>query len=103
MNSRIILAIITTFATILSQITKYYLNVKNVKQDRERFHKEVKVLHHILKNVQNMIKNSNVNKLLNLFSYFKENCFLDIKNLEIKLDPRKNQKTMMKLDFRVLK
>lgn len=103
MDPGTILAVVTTSATVLSQITKYYLDVKSARQDRERLHKEVEALHHVLENVQNMAQGSNASKLLNLSSYLKESCSPDIKKLEIKLDPRKGQKAMTKLGFRALK
>ena len=103
MDPGTILAVVTTSATVLSQITKYYLDVKGARHDRERLHKEVEALHHVLENVQNLAKGSNASKLPNLSSYLKESCSPDIKNLETKLDPQKGQKAMMKLGFRALK
>ena len=90
MDSGIILAVVTTSAIVLSQITKYYLDVKDARQDRERLHKEIEILQHVLENVQNVVKSSNVNKLPTLSSYLQESCSPDIKNLETKLDPRKS-------------
>lgn len=103
MDSGTILAVVTASATVLNCITKYYLDVKDARQDRERLHKEMKTLHHVLKDVQNLAEGSNVNKFSSLSSYVKESCSSDIKNLEIKLDPRKGRKAMKKLSVRALK
>lgn len=103
MNSGIIFAIVTAFATVLNCITKYYSNVKNVKQNRKRLYKKMKILHHVLKKIWNLIEGSNADKIFCLFSFVKKNCFFDIKNFETKLDPEKNRKTMKKLSVRALK
>ena len=58
-----ILAVVTTSATVLSHITKYYLDVKSARQDRERLHKEVKALHHVLENVQNLAEGPKASKV----------------------------------------
>lgn len=99
MDPGTILAIVTTSATILSHITKYYSDVKNAKQDRERLYREVKALHHVLKNVQNLVEGPNASKVLILSSYMKESCFSDIEYLEIKLDPGKREKSKEKARY----
>ena len=103
MDPGTISAIVTTSATILYHISKYYSDVKDARQDRERLHKEVKALQHVLENFQNLVEGSNASKVPYLSSYVKENCSPDIKDLEVKLDPGKGRKAMKKLGVRALK
>lgn len=103
MDPGTILAVVTASATVLNCITKYYLDVKDARQDRERLHKEIEALHHVLKKVQNLAEGPNADKVPCLSSSVKESCFLDIKNLETKLDPGKGRKAMKKLGVRALK
>lgn len=103
MDPGTILAVVTTSATVLYQITNYYLDVKGARQDRDRLHNEVKALHHVLENVKTLAEGSNTSKLLSVSSYLKESCSSDIKDLEIKLNPGKGRKAMKKLGVRALK
>lgn len=97
MDPGTILAVVTASATVLSHITKYYSDVKGATQDRERLYNEVKALHEVLKNVKNLAEGPSASKVPVLSSYLKENCSLDIKNLEIKLDPGKRGKAKNKI------
>ena len=63
----------------------------------------METLHHVLKKVWNLAEGPNADKIPCLSSSVKESCFLDIKNLETKLDPGKGRKATKKLDVRVLK
>lgn len=103
MDPGTILAVVTTSATVLSHITKYYLDAKDARQDRERLHKELKALQHVLENVQSLTEGPNASKVPFLSSYVKESCSPDIEELKNKLDPGKGRKAMKKLGVRALK
>jgi hypothetical protein len=96
MDPGTIIAVVTASAKVSSLITKYYLDVKDAKEDRDRLYKEVEALHHVLQKVKELVEGPNANKAPHLTSYVKE-CWPDITDLETKLDPGKRGKVMKKL------
>ena len=98
-----ILAVVTTSATALSHIARYYSDVKGARQDRERLHEEVKALHDVLKNVQSLVNGPNASKVPSLSSYVRAKCSPDVEELEAKLNPGRGRIAMKKIGWHALK
>lgn len=105
MDPGTILAAVTTSATVITLISRYYSSVKNAREDVKRFSASVEEIHSVLQKVQALASGPNVAKLPALDPAVAaiEQSLREITELEDQLNPKMGGKMMRRVGLRALK
>lgn len=105
MDPGTILATVTTSATVITLISRYYSGVKNAREDVKRFSTSVEEIHSVLQKVQALARGPEAARLLvsNLAVAAIEQSLREITELEDQLNPKIGGKMMRRVGFRALK
>jgi len=100
-----VVAVVELSAKIASLCAQYYLAVKHAKADIERLREEVNGVTDLLRAVERLLQRPNNTQLSTsekLHNALKD-CFSQLTQLDIQLDPGKTRKAMSRFGIRALK
>lgn len=105
MDPGTILAAVTTSATVITLISRYYSGVKNAREDVKRFSTSVEEIHSVLQKVQALAKGPEAARLPASDPAVAaiEHSLREIKELEYQLNPKMGGKMMRRVGRRALK
>ena len=105
MDPGTILAAVTTSATVITLISRYYSGVKNAREDVKRLSASVEEIHSVLQKVQALASGPNAAKLPALDPAVAaiEQSLREITELEEQLNPKMGRKMMRSVGLRALK
>lgn len=105
MDPGTILAAVTTSATVITLISRYYSGVKNAREDVKRFSASVEEIHSVLQKVQALASGPNAARLPASDPAVAaiEQSLREITELEEKLSPKTGGKMMRRVGLRALK
>lgn len=105
MDPGTILAAVTTSATVISLISRYYSGVKNAREDVKRFSTSVEEIHSVLQKVQALVRGPEAARLpaSDLAVTAIEQSLREITELEDQLNPKMGGKMMRRVGLRALK
>lgn len=105
MDPGTILAAVTTSATVITLISRYYSGVKNAREDVKRFSTSVEEIHDVLQKVQALARGPEAARLpvSDPAVTAIEHSLREITELEDQLNPKMGGKMMRRVGFRALK
>lgn len=105
MDPGTILAAVTTSATVITLVSRYYSGVKNAREEVERFSALVEEIHSVLQKVQAHTSGPNAARLPASEPAVAaiEQSLREITELEEKLTPKMGRKMMKRVGLRALK
>lgn len=105
MDPGTILAAVTTSATVITLISRYYSGVKNAREDVKHFSASVEEIHSVLQKVQALASGPNAAKLRASDPAVAaiEQSLHEIMELEEQLNPKMGGKMMRRVGLRALK
>lgn len=105
MDPGTILAAVTTSATVITLISRYYSGVKNAREDVKRFSASVEEIHNVLQKVQALAKGPDAARLPASDPAVAaiEQSLREITELEEQLNPKMRGKMMRRVGLRALK
>lgn len=105
MDPGTILAAVTTSATVITLISRYYSGVKNAREDVKRFSASVEEIYSVLQKVQALASGPNGAKLRASDPAVAaiEQSLHEIMELEEQLNPKMGGKMMRRVGLRALK
>lgn len=105
MDPGTILAAVTTSATVITLISRYYSGVKNAREDVKRFSASVEEIHSILQKVQALARGADAARLpvSDPAVAAIEQSLREITELEDQLNPKMGGKMMRRVGLRALK
>ena len=100
-----VIAVVELSAKVASLCFEYYANVKNSRDDITRLQREADGLKATLKQVQSLLNGPNGAKLKTSHTLRNrvEDCFLQLADLEKKLEPERKHKVIRRFGWRALK
>lgn len=105
MDPGTILAAVTTSATVITLISRYYSSVKNAREDVKRFSATVEEIHSVLEKVQALVREPDAARLpaSNPAVAAIGQSLREITELEEQLNPKIGGKMMRRVGLRALK
>lgn len=105
MDPGTILAAVTTSATVITLISRYYSGVKNAREDIKRFSASVEEIHNVFQKVQALARGPDAAKLpaSDPAVAAMEQSLREITELEDQLNPKMGGEMMRRVGLRALK